>query len=154
MEIGRLQQLMEHAQRLLQDTPHQIQEFEQVLQQIESQQTAGAHPSETLAATQTQETATPQVSGTESSPVDRLYVSKKQQAQTPEGLKNLVQEIEHHYGRLQQLIQTLESGRTFSPQELLGIQAQMHELTMQIEVTTKVVSEVVSGIKQLLQQQV
>ena len=63
-------------------------------------------------------------------------------------------EIEQAHRRLNEIIREVQGGRTFTPQELLGLQAEMHQITLQLEATTKVVSQVVSGVKQLLQQQI
>jgi type III secretion system YscI/HrpB-like protein len=55
--------------------------------------------------------------------------------------------------RLRELVDELHSGRTYRPQELLAIQAEMGEITLRIEVTTRVVAEAVSGVRTLMQQQ-
>ncbi|HSD29758.1 MAG TPA: hypothetical protein VLL75_20815, partial [Vicinamibacteria bacterium] len=55
--------------------------------------------------------------------------------------------------RLREIVGQLQSGESFTPQQLLAMQAEMNDITLQIEVTTKVVAETVSGVRQLLQQQ-
>lgn len=82
-----------------------------------------------------------------------LTQEKTQVAESPGGIEQLGQEIENNSVRLRELIQELQSGRTFTTQELIGMQAEMHEITLQIEVTTRVVAETVSGVRQLAQQQ-
>lgn len=57
------------------------------------------------------------------------------------------------YGRLEQLIGRLDGKSTFSPQELLRLQLEVSKITLQLETTTKAVSEAVSDVKQLFQQQ-
>jgi hypothetical protein len=52
------------------------------------------------------------------------------------------------------LIDELRSGRTYNSQELLAIQSEVYDLGINIQVSTKVLSEVVSNVKQLLTQQV
>jgi hypothetical protein len=85
--------------------------------------------------------------------VHTLTEEKTRVADAPGGIERLGQEIESNSVRLRELISELQSGRTFTTQELIGMQAEMHEITLQIEVTTKVVAETVSGVKHLAQQQ-
>jgi len=82
-----------------------------------------------------------------------LVAEKTEIAESPGGIERLGREIETNSVRLRELIDQLQSGQTFTTQELIGMQAEMHEITVQIEVTTKVVSETISGVKQLAQQQ-
>lgn len=158
MPIGGLEAVrpvLERAQRVVEEVPQQLQQFEQVLSQLE-QQGAGASGA-SLSHVGSPGPAS-RVSPTETVPTDtkvqQIYEEKKKVAESPEGIRQLMGEIEQGYYRLNDLIGQLQSGRTFSPQELIGIQAQIHDLTLQVEVTTKVIAEAVSGLKQLLQQQV
>jgi hypothetical protein len=82
-----------------------------------------------------------------------LTAEKTKEAQAPGGIERLGREIETNSVRLREIIDELQSGRTFTTQELIGMQAEMHEITLQIEVTTKAVAETVSSVKQLSQQQ-
>ncbi|MEM7049985.1 MAG: hypothetical protein AAF604_10005 [Acidobacteriota bacterium] len=61
---------------------------------------------------------------------------------------------EESFVQLEKLLGELESARPYSPQELLRMQLEIHKITLQIETTTKGVSEVVNGAKQLFQQQI
>jgi hypothetical protein len=83
----------------------------------------------------------------------QLQEEKTRIAREPDGIQRLGSEIERSTLRMNELLTELRSGRTFTPQELLGVQAEMHDLTLQIEVTTKVISETASGVRQLMQQQ-
>jgi len=83
----------------------------------------------------------------------KLTADKTKIAKEPGGIEKLSADIEASTARLREIVDDLQGGRNYSPQELLGIQAEMHEITLQIEVTTKVVAETVSGVKQLMQQQ-
>jgi hypothetical protein len=85
--------------------------------------------------------------------VAAITEEKTKVAESPGGIEQLGREIESNSVRLRELIDELQSGKTFTTQELIGVQAEMHEITLQIEVTTKVVSETVSGVRQLAQQQ-
>lgn len=147
--------VLERAQKVVEEVPQQLQQFEQVLSQLEQQGSGGAVSSLSNVSSQGPVSS---VSPAERVPADtkvqQIYDEKKKVAESPEGIRQLMGEIEQGYHRLNDLIGQLQSGRTFSPQELIGIQAQIHDLTVQVEVTTKVISEAVSGLKQLLQQQV
>jgi len=84
---------------------------------------------------------------------EKIAAEKKEVAKEPGGIERLSADIESSTIRLRELVNDLQGGRTFTPQELLGIQAQMNDITLQIEVTTKVVAEAVSGVKNMMQQQ-
>jgi hypothetical protein len=84
---------------------------------------------------------------------EKLTADKTRVAKEPGGIEKLSADVEHNTVRMREIVNDLQSGRTFTPQELLGIQAEMNDITLQIEVTTKVVAEAVSGVKNLMQQQ-
>jgi hypothetical protein len=86
------------------------------------------------------------------SKVHRLTAEKKVEAQAPGGIEKLTNDLQAGHHRMQELIDELKT-KTYSPQELLGIQAEMHDLQVQIEVTTKVVAEATSSVRNLMQQQ-
>jgi len=84
--------------------------------------------------------------------VEKLHADKKEVAQAPGGIERLTADLQAGHHRLQELIEQLKT-RTYSPQELIGIQAEMHDLQVQIEVTTKVVAEATASVRNLMQQQ-
>jgi hypothetical protein len=79
---------------------------------------------------------------------DQLKVAK-----TEGGVEQLSLNLERSTSRLREIVGQLQSGEAFSPQQLLGMQAEMNDITLQIEVTTKVVAETVAGVRHLMQQQ-
>lgn len=83
----------------------------------------------------------------------RLRQDKEAVAKGPGGIEQLGREIEQGATRLRELVDQLQSGRSYRPQELLAIQAEMGEITLRIEVTTRVVAEAVSGVRTLMHQQ-
>lgn len=83
----------------------------------------------------------------------RLRQEKEAVAREPGGIERLGREIEQGAVRLREMVGELQSGRTYRPQELLAIQAEMGEITLRIEVTTRVVAEAVSGVRTLMHQQ-
>ena len=95
----------------------------------------------------------PTLPSPQQSRVHKLTAEKTKQAQEPGGIEKLTGDLTRGQERLHSLIEELKTGRTYSPQELLGMQAEMQDITLQIEVTTKVVAEATSGVRNLLQQQ-
>ena len=150
MSIANIQpgaQVVTQAQKLVEQTPGQIQDFQQVLAQLEQQNQGGAVQQ---AAQQTPEPAS--IEGPERA--QELYLQKLDEAKEPGGVRKLLSEVEVGAQRLDELLGELNKGRTFSTQELLGLQAEIQHVSLQVETTTRVVSEVVSSVKNLLQQQI
>jgi hypothetical protein len=117
--------------------------FDQVLSEIDGSKIKVHSP----------EASVPSLQTSNETRVHTLAEEKTRIADSPGGIERLGEEIESNSVRLRELIGELQSGRTFTTQELIGMQAEMHEITLQIEVTTKVVAETVSGVKHLAQQQ-
>ncbi len=117
--------------------------FDQVLNQVDGSRLQVHGP----------EVAVPSLQKGNDLRVEKLSAEKAQVAKEPGGIERLSADIERSTMRLRELVNDLQGGRTFTPQELLGIQAEMNDITLQIEVTTKVVAEAVSGVKHLMQQQ-
>lgn len=84
---------------------------------------------------------------------EALRADKLQVAQSPGGVEKLGSQLEGATTRLREIVGQLQSGESFTPQQLLAMQAEMNDITLQIEVTTKVVAETVSGVRHLMQQQ-
>ncbi len=84
---------------------------------------------------------------------EALRADKLKVAQSPGGIEKLGAQLEGATTRLREIVGQLQTGESFSPQQLLAMQAEMNDITLQIEVTTKVVAETVSGVRQLMQQQ-
>jgi hypothetical protein len=147
-------QMLERAQRAAESLGQQAQEFESVMAAAAGQ---GKDAGELLAqaAQRGAEGGPPKIEGvrgpTES---DGLYARAVEVAKGPEGPAKLLSEMEHGYQRLNELIGEVQGGKTYSPQQLLGMQGEMHQITLQLETASKVLSELVSGVKQLMQQQV
>jgi hypothetical protein len=56
--------------------------------------------------------------------------------------------------RMQKIVELALSGRQFSPQELLALQAGVYRFSQELELAGKVVEKVTSGVKQTLSTQV
>ncbi|EAU62993.1 hypothetical protein STIAU_7683 [Stigmatella aurantiaca DW4/3-1] len=81
--------------------------------------------------------------GQASTPVARV-------PQTEQMLERVVQaqrELDH-------ILTQAESGRTFSPRELLAFQARVYRASQEVDLASKGVEKATSGVKQILQTQV
>lgn len=150
MSIANIQpgaQVVSQAQKLVEQTPGQLQDFEQVLNQLEQGNNPGAAQQ---AAQQAPQTA--KIEGPERA--QELYLQKLDEAKEPGGVRRLLSEVEVGTQKLDTLLGELNKGKTFTTQELIGLQAEIQQVSLQVETTTRVVSEVVSSVKNLLQQQI
>ncbi len=84
---------------------------------------------------------------------EALRADKLKVARSPGGVEALGAQLEGAAARLREIVGQLQTGESFTPQQLLAMQAEMNDITLQIEVTTKVVAETVAGVRQLMQQQ-
>jgi hypothetical protein len=65
-----------------------------------------------------------------------------------------VQGLNEGQARLENIIGELRSGKEFSQGELLGLQAEVHMLSEQVQMSTKLVDSAMQSIKSVMQQQV
>ncbi|MDE0882625.1 MAG: ATP-dependent helicase HrpB [Myxococcota bacterium] len=70
------------------------------------------------------------------------------------GLEKLFGGVMDGQGKLDKIIKLATSGRSFSPTELIAVQAGVYKFSQELELTSKVVEKATSGIKQTLQTQV
>lgn len=63
-------------------------------------------------------------------------------------------DVQRAQSRLDQLLKLAESGRSFSPAELLAFQAQTYRATQELDLASKVVEKGTSAVKQTLQTQI
>lgn len=69
-------------------------------------------------------------------------------------VNTMVKELERFQARLDEIIQMTTRNKVFKAQELLSLQAEVHRITQQIELISKIVEQATSGIKLTLQTQV
>lgn len=124
-------------------TPAQEQEFEQVLQSL---QESKQQDEVVRIAADRQIESVGESTG--------LYAQKVEQVREVEGVRRILDEIQVGHTRMRGLIDELRSGKTYNSQELLAIQSEVYDLSINLQVSTKVLSEVVTNVKQLLTQQV
>lgn len=66
----------------------------------------------------------------------------------------LLNEVSQAQAKLDQILKMAESGRTFSPQELLAFQAHAYRASQELDLAGKVVEKATEGAKQTLNTQV
>ncbi len=69
-------------------------------------------------------------------------------------LEGVVNRMKTSQNRLKEILDQAMSGRTFSPQELLGMQTEVGQLTNEISLMCKMVEQGVSSFKSTMQMQV
>ena len=119
------------------------QSFEDVLDRVDGSQIK-VHPPEAVV---------PSLQLDPTARAEALRSEKLKLARDEGGIERLGLELERSTARLGEIVGQLRSGESFSPQDLLAMQTEMNDITLQIEVTTKVVAETVAGVRHLMQQQ-
>jgi len=69
-------------------------------------------------------------------------------------LEKVVNRLKAGQSRLQELISSATSGKTYSPQEMIALQAEVQNITTEIQLCSKIVEQGVSSIKSTMQMQV
>ena len=70
------------------------------------------------------------------------------------GMRRMLEQVMSGQNKLDKIINVATSGRVFSPQELLAVQAGVYKFSQELELTSKVVEKATSGVKQTMQTQV
>ena len=134
--------MLERAQQLIAEAPGQAEAFRATLD--------SAHPEATAASAEAAASAdTSRPGASQSKGVLGVTVQT-----APSSAENLLRQVETGHHRLTEILGELDSGQAFSAHQMLGLQAEMHQIMRQLETATKVMGEVVSGAKTLMQQQV
>ncbi|MCP3103308.1 ATP-dependent helicase HrpB [Myxococcus sp. K15C18031901] len=80
--------------------------------------------------------------------VDSVQSAREQQA------ARMLDRVGQAQKRLDGILELAESGRSFSPAELLAFQAQVYRASQELDLAGKVVEKATGGVKQVLQTQV
>jgi hypothetical protein len=80
--------------------------------------------------------------------------SKTNEIKQVDKITTLFQGVMEGQGKLNAIIKLATSGKSFSPTELIAIQAGVYKFSQELELTSKVVEKATDGIKQTLQTQV
>lgn len=78
---------------------------------------------------------------------------RRRTALEPPGVK-LLDRVSAAQGRMEEVLRQAESGRSFSPAELLALQAHVYRASQELDLAGKVVEKATGGVKQVLQTQV
>ena len=70
------------------------------------------------------------------------------------GFRTLLNQVADGQNKLDEIIKMATSGKTFSNQQLLAVQASVYKFSQELEMTSKVVEKATSGVKQTMQTQV
>lgn len=70
-----------------------------------------------------------------------------------ESVAGALKELNSGQARLDDILGQLRSGKDFSQAELIGMQAEVHVLSEQIQMSTKLVESAMQSLKQVMQQQ-
>lgn len=153
--------VFKEATKSLQNASEQVSKFEELRNKMESQdmsQVKGMNPNQAF---QIQHQESPQnvqnVQGNQK--VDQVNQSQKVGQEIPKvtdmnSLQQVVDRLKAGQSRLKDLIDNATSGKTFSPQELIGLQAEVSQITTEMQMCSKVVEQGVSSVKQTMQMQV
>ncbi|MBZ4419533.1 ATP-dependent helicase HrpB [Myxococcus sp. RHSTA-1-4] len=80
--------------------------------------------------------------------VDSVQAAREQQA------AQVLDRVGQAQKRLDHILKMAESGRTFTPAELLALQAHVYRASQELDLAGKVVEKATGGVKQVLQTQV
>jgi hypothetical protein len=80
--------------------------------------------------------------------VDSVQSAREQQA------AQMLDRVSQAQKRLDHILALAESGRTFTPAELLAFQAHVYAASQELDLAGKVVEKATSGVKQVLQTQI
>lgn len=148
------QNLFDQAEQTLQKSSQQVSDFEKLRSKLE-QQDAISNPQQLDQIQKMNQTdqvnqlsqvdPTGQVQG-----VGDLKGVEVPQIKNMDELQSMVNDVRHGQSRLSELLQEATSGKTYSPSEMIAMQAEVGKITTQLELATKVVENFVSSIKTTL----
>lgn len=110
-------------------------------------------------ATQTDPSAATDAAQTIPAPASVETAQPVEAGRAAEGLEanravEFLERVGDDFARLDAMISELRSGQSFTVQELLGLQAEIHKLSLEINTATAAVNAAVSNVRTLFQQQV
>ncbi len=85
-------------------------------------------------------------------PQQKLDAKPPVEAQRPAA--RAIDQVSAAQTRMEKVLELAQSGKTFSPAELLALQTQMYRASQELDLAGKVVEKATGGVKQVLQTQV
>jgi len=141
------QNVFEQAEQSLQKSNQSVSDFEKLREKLEQQDAIGnqnvqqaAHVDKTQQTNQVN--ATDQVGN-----VKDLQGAEAPKIKDIGQLQHMVNDIRGSQDRLNQLLSEATSGKTYSPSELIALQAEVGKITNHLELSTKIVDSFVNGVK-------
>jgi hypothetical protein len=145
-------EFFKEATKQLQNANEQVSKFEQLRTQMEQQNLNVSKPGgENF---QIQQPGGNQAPGQVNPAGDVGKVGDIPKVTDMKSLEQVVNRLKAGQSRLNDLIKSATSGKTFSPQELLGLQAEVSQISTEIQLCSKVVEQGVSSLKSVFQMQV
>jgi hypothetical protein len=138
LQSAAVQELAEQSAEVLTRSGNGIGEFETVLQRLQESSVF------------TQLVPQPAVTEVEIDPIQQPALDA---VADPGGLEMLLADLQSNHAELNHLVEGME-GRTYSSAELLGLQKRMNELTLTLEMGTKLASQAVENLNRVLTQQI
>ena len=150
--------LFKEATKSLQNASEQVSKFEDLRAKMEAQdmsQVKGMNPNNAFQI-QHQEQAQNVQSAQQASQVNQTQKVGQEIPKVTDmnSLQQVVDRLKAGQSKLKNLIDNATSGKTFSPQELIGLQAEVSQITTEMQMCSKVVEQGVSSVKQTMQMQV
>jgi exonuclease VII small subunit len=149
-------ELFKEASKQLKNADQQISRFEELRQKLDAQDLTVQKPNmETRPGQQGLERAQSVQNDNATNPLDKAQkVADIPKVTNMDGLEKAVNRLKTGQDRLKELISSATSGKTFSPQELIGLQAEISQITSEISLASKIVEQGVSSFKSTMQMQV
>ena len=149
-------ELFKEAGKQMQNASEQVSKFEELRNKMEAQEMSGTNKAgqNNLQIEQTDKAKEAQATQ-QLNPVEHAQKTGEIPKVTDmSSLQEVVNRIKDGQSRLNNLIKESTSGKTYSPQEMIGLQAEISSITTDIQLCSKVVEQGVAGVKQMLQMQV
>lgn len=148
-------EMFREASKQLQNANDQVSKFEELRSKMEVQEMTGPQKGQQDLKVQQTDQINEMQSTEKVNPLDQAVKTGEIPRITDlTDLQGVVDRLKNDQTRLNDLIKDCTSGRTFSPQEMLGLQAEISSITTEIQLASKIVEQGVSGIKQTMQMQV
>jgi hypothetical protein len=144
-------EFFKEATKQLQNANEQVSKFEQLRTQLENQHT---NVSKTGAEKDNFQIQKPGETQQVNPSADAQKVGEIPKVKDMPGLEKMVNRLKAGQNRLQELMKDATSGRTFSPPELIALQAEVSTITTEIQFCSKIVEQGCSALKSSMQMQV
>ena len=89
---------------------------------------------------------------TKPQPQQQLKATAQAESQRPAA--RAIDQVSAAQTRMEKVLELAQSGKTFTPAELLALQTQMYRASQELDLAGKVVEKATGGVKQVLQTQV